>query len=76
MFRIILKLQILESPGKYGIYTKQTILCSGATERSIVFENNDRPGIMLSGAIRNYVNRWAVTPIKMWQSLQIIMMAT
>ena len=34
----------------------------GATERSIVFENNDRPGIMLSGAIRNYVNRWAVTP--------------
>ena len=54
-------------PGKprqilWRIYTKQTILCSGATERSIVFENNDRPGIMLSGAIRNYVNRWAVTP--------------
>jgi len=38
------------------------IYSSGATERSIVFENNDRPGIMLSGAIRNYVNRWAVTP--------------
>jgi heterotetrameric sarcosine oxidase alpha subunit len=54
-------------PGKprqilWRIYTKQTILCSGATERSIVFENNDRPGIILSGAIRNYVNRWAVTP--------------
>ena len=54
-------------PGKprqilWRIYTKQTILCSGATERSIVFENNDRPGVMLSGAIRNYVNRWAVTP--------------
>ena len=54
-------------PGKprqilWRIYTKQTILCSGATERSIVFENNDRPGIMLAGAIRNYVNRWAVTP--------------
>ena len=54
-------------PGKprqilWRIYTKQAILCSGATERSIVFENNDRPGIMLSGAIRNYVNRWAVTP--------------
>ena len=54
-------------PGKprqilWRIYTKQAILCSGATERSIVFENNDRPGIMLSGAIRNYLNRWAVTP--------------
>ena len=54
-------------PGKprqilWRIYTKQAILCSGATERSIVFENNDRPGIMLSGAIRNYVNRWSVTP--------------
>ena len=54
-------------PGKprqilWRIYPKQAILCSGATERSIVFENNDRPGIMLSGAIRNYVNRWAVTP--------------
>ena len=46
----------------WRIYTKQAILCSGATERSIVFENNDRPGIMLAGAIRNYVNRWAVTP--------------
>ena len=54
-------------PGKprqilWRIYTKQAILCSGATERSIVFENNDRPGIMLSGAIRNYLNRWAGTP--------------
>ena len=57
----------IPDPGKprqilWRIYTKQAILCSGATERSIVFENNDRPGIMLSGAIRNYVNRWAVTP--------------
>ena len=54
-------------PGKprqilWRIYSKQAILCSGATERPIVFENNDRPGIMLAGAVRNYVNRWAVTP--------------
>ena len=54
-------------PGKprqilWRIYSKQAILCSGATERPIVFENNDRPGIMLAGAIRSYVNRWAVTP--------------
>ena len=48
----------------WRIYTKQTILCTGATERSIGFGNNDRPGIMLAGSVRQYVNRWAVTPGK------------
>ncbi len=48
----------------WRIYTKQAILCAGATERSIAFGNNDRPGIMLAGAVRAYVNRWAVTPGK------------
>jgi sarcosine oxidase subunit alpha len=37
-------------------------LAAGATERPIAFENNDRPGIMLAGAMRSYANRWAVTP--------------
>lgn len=46
----------------WRIYTKQTVLCAGATERPIAFENNDRPGIMLAGSTRSYVNRWAVTP--------------
>ena len=46
----------------WRIYTKRAILCSGAIERSIAFGNNDRPGIMLSGAVRSYVNRYAVTP--------------
>jgi sarcosine oxidase subunit alpha len=27
-----------------------------------VFENNDRPGIMLAGSLRAYANRWAATP--------------
>ncbi|MEO0975912.1 MAG: sarcosine oxidase subunit alpha family protein [Pseudomonadota bacterium] len=44
----------------WRIYTRQMILCAGATERPIAFENNDRPGIMLAGAIRAYANRWAV----------------
>ena len=26
------------------------------------FRNNDRPGIMMAGAVRAYANRWAVTP--------------
>ena len=33
-------------------------MASGAVERSIVFPNNDRPGIMLSGAVRTYANRF------------------
>ncbi|MCE2517035.1 MAG: sarcosine oxidase subunit alpha family protein [Alphaproteobacteria bacterium] len=40
-------------------YTKSALLCGGAIERSIAFENNDRPGIMLAGAMRAYANRWA-----------------
>ena len=46
----------------WRIYTQQTILAAGATERPIAFENNDRPGIMLGSAIRSYTNRFAATP--------------
>ena len=45
----------------WRIYTKKSLLCAGAIERPIAFENNDRPGIMLAGAMRAYANRWAVT---------------
>jgi len=46
----------------WRIYTKQTLLTTGATERAIAFGKNDRPGIMLAGAVRTYANRFAVTP--------------
>ena len=46
----------------WRIYSKRAILCAGGLERSIAFGNNDRPGIMLAGAVRAYANRWAVTP--------------
>ena len=42
----------------WKIYTKYCILASGAIERSIAFPNNDRPGIMLSGSVRTYANRY------------------
>jgi sarcosine oxidase subunit alpha len=48
----------------WRIYTKRTLLCAGAIERPIAFENNDRPGIMLAGALRAFVNRWAATPAR------------
>jgi len=46
----------------WRIYAAKTILCAGATERPIAFDNNDRPGIMLAGSLRAYANRWAATP--------------
>ena len=44
----------------WRIYSKRAILTAGAIERPIAFENNDRPGIMLAGALRAYANRWGV----------------
>ena len=48
----------------WRIYTKHAILAAGSTERSIAFGNNDRPGVMMAGAVRTYVNRWGVAPGK------------
>ena len=44
----------------WRIYSRRAVLAGGATERPIAFENNDRPGIMLAGALRAYANRWGV----------------
>lgn len=44
----------------WRIRATHCIVASGATERSIAFPDNDRPGIMLAGAVRAYANRWAV----------------
>ena len=46
----------------WRIYARRAILCAGALERPVAFENNDRPGVMLAGAIRTYANRFAVAP--------------
>ncbi len=48
----------------WRIYAKQSILCSGSSERSLLFGNNDRPGIMLSRSVRQYCNRWGIIPGK------------
>ena len=44
----------------WRIYSGKAILAGGATERPVAFENNDRPGIMMAGALRAYANRWGV----------------
>jgi methylglutamate dehydrogenase subunit C len=48
----------------WRIVAKRSILAAGALERSIAFENNDRPGIMMASAVRTYLNRYGVSPGK------------
>ena len=42
------------------IRAKKVILATGALERPMVFNNNDRPGIMLSSAIKKYSDFYGV----------------
>jgi sarcosine oxidase subunit alpha len=46
----------------WHIRARQVVLATGAHERPMVFAGNDRPGVMLAGAVRTYVNRYAVSP--------------
>src|SRR6056300_246171 len=46
----------------WRIVARQSVLAAGALERPVAFRNNDRPGVMTAGAVRAYVNRWAVAP--------------
>lgn len=40
----------------------EVVLATGSLERPLTFANNDRPGVMLSQAVRTYVNRFGVVP--------------
>lgn len=44
----------------WRVYAKRTIVAAGAIERPIAFGNNDRPGTMLAGSARTYLNRYGV----------------
>ena len=41
----------------WKIRAKKVVLASGSIERPLVFNNNDRPGILLSQSARYYLNR-------------------
>jgi len=41
---------------------RRAVLAAGSIERGIVFGGNDRPGVMLAGAVRTYLNRFAAAP--------------
>jgi heterotetrameric sarcosine oxidase alpha subunit len=46
----------------WRIVARRSVLAAGAIERPLVFSGNDTPGVMLAGAARAYVNRWAALP--------------
>jgi sarcosine oxidase subunit alpha len=48
----------------WKIVARRTVLAAGAIERPVVFGGNDKPGVMLAGAVRSYINRYAVLPGK------------
>ena len=48
----------------WKIRAKQVVLATGSIERPLVFADNDRPGVMLAGAVRIYINRFGVLPGK------------
>ena len=44
----------------WRIVAGAAVLATGATERTVAFPGNDRPGVMQAGAVRAYLNRWGV----------------
>jgi sarcosine oxidase subunit alpha len=46
----------------WRITASRAILATGALERAIAFPNNDRPGILLAGALQTYLNRYGTVP--------------
>ncbi|MCG8505691.1 MAG: sarcosine oxidase subunit alpha family protein [Sphingomonadales bacterium] len=46
----------------WKIYPRRVMIAAGALERPIAFSGNDRPGVMLAGALNAYAQRFAAVP--------------
>lgn len=46
----------------WRIRAQQVVYATGAYERPVAFDDNDRPGVMLAGSARTYLNRFGVLP--------------
>ncbi|MDX1380827.1 MAG: glycine cleavage T C-terminal barrel domain-containing protein, partial [Xanthomonadales bacterium] len=44
----------------WTVRPRHVLLATGAIEQGLIFPHNDRPGVMLAGAVRQYLNRYAV----------------
>jgi sarcosine oxidase, subunit alpha len=48
----------------HHIYFKKVIVATGASEKALIFENNDMPGIFGAGAVQTLMNMYGVAPGK------------
>lgn len=46
----------------WKVRCERIVICAGAIERPLAFANNDVPGVMLAGAVRDYIALWGVAP--------------
>lgn len=44
----------------WRVRAKEVILAQGALERPLMFDGNDRPGVMLAGSAQTYLNKYGV----------------
>ncbi len=44
----------------WRVRAKQVVLAQGALEKPLVFDGNDRPGVMLAGSAQTFLNRYGV----------------
>lgn len=44
----------------WKVRAHQVVLAQGSIEKPLVFDGNDRPGVMLAGSARSYLNRYGV----------------
>ena len=47
---------------QWKLHARHIVLATGAIERPLLFPGNDRPGIMLSGAVRRMIGEFGVAP--------------
>jgi sarcosine oxidase subunit alpha len=61
---LVSAVETIEAPGLrerlWKIRARRVVLACGAFERPLLFANNDRPGVMLAGAVQDYLARHAV----------------
>ncbi len=46
----------------WHVRARAIVLATGALERPLVFQDNDRPGVLLASGARAYLNRYALAP--------------
>ena len=46
----------------WRVRAERVVVAAGAVERPLAFAGNDRPGVMLASAVRDYVVNWGVAP--------------